>query len=420
MTMRRRAESSGPEGLFGTSYDHEVDRQRPSYDAPPYDRWPDGQRYTPFVDSGLEYDPEDLPFHVNEMPQIRTKYNPDKIEDLAERVKTGEVRPPYIELEQAIRIAEFTSEEALRQFLDDFQLFHALPEPITLDYFDPEPNGTIRILDYGHRRVRAIKVATRQFNYTALNKDVKKEIMVNPAFERFIDAQSRENEHDRPGPEDEAVEVRKRFNFYTAKNNGTVPTKTWLARKMGLSEDKVRDALRFTDLSPQIMQWFNEGIINYAVAVECWRLREAALSYYSQKYPHKYEAGSGKLATDAEALVLAELAKFASDHMQGVSYDKKLKVIQAKIKSLDISQQQVALFDDSEWDDPQQQKRIGGKRMAQYAIRVLTYRALDPDVTDAELVAIQELSERSKEVQQARAEVAAAMFVPQASQALFS
>ena len=63
----------------------------------------------------------------------------------------------------------------------------------------------------------------------------------------------------------------------------------------GLSEDKVRDALRFTDLSPQIMQWFNEGIINYAVAVECWRLREAALSYYSQKYPHKYEAGSGKL-----------------------------------------------------------------------------------------------------------------------------
>lgn len=432
--MKRRGktlymETSTPDGLFGTSYDHEVGKQKPNYDAPPYDRWPNGESYSPFVDAGINYDPEDLPFHVNEMQQIRTSYNPDKIADLAERVKSSEYKEPYIELEQAIRIAEFTSPEALRQFLDDFQLFHGLAEPIDFDIFDPEPNGNIRILNYGHRRTRAIKVASKQFNYTVLNKDVKKECMINPTFERFIDAQSRENEHDRPDPEDEALEIRKRFNFYTVKNDGAAPTRAWLARKMGLSTDKVRDALRFTDLSPSIMEWFDHGIINYAVAVECWRLREAAMHYYPQKYPQKYEVGSGKLAEDAEALVLAELTNFAKDHMQGASYERKLKVIQAKINSLDISKQEVALFDDSMWDDPQAQKAVGGKKMAKYAITVLEHRLNDAEVTDDELLALETLydsvlrkraeREQQQAVLLAEAKALAESVAYQESQALF-
>jgi len=53
------------EPLFGDSYDKEVNKQRPNYDASPFNRWPDGHYYRPFVDSGLEYEPEEMPFHVN-------------------------------------------------------------------------------------------------------------------------------------------------------------------------------------------------------------------------------------------------------------------------------------------------------------------------------------------------------------------
>lgn len=393
---------STPEGLFGTSYDFEVKKQKPNYDTPPYNRWPNGEYYEPFVDSWGVYDPEALPFHVNELPQLRTSYDSDKIESLAERLKTGEAKPPHIKLEQAIRIAEFTDPQSLQQFLGDFQLFHNLDEPVDLGHFDPEPSGAIRILNYGHRRTRAALVATKPLGYRPLNKDIKKEIVENPTFEQFISAQSRENEHDRPSLEDEAIDIRKHFDYYTAKNNDTPPTKAWLARKMGLGEGKVRDALRFTDLSPRIMEWYDNGIINYAVAVECWRLREAAKVYYPQKYPNKYPVGSGKLAADAEALVLAELTQFARSHMQGASYEKKLRVVEAKIRSLDITKQQVALFDDSEYDDPQNQNRIGGKNMARYAVMVLEHRMGDAGVTDEELIAVESLYLKAKVLRQVR------------------
>lgn len=361
----------------------------------PFAEWPDGRRYAVFQDRSTGLDMATLPFHVNELDQIRTEYDTQGIDDLAAQVRTPDGVKPYFKLVQSVRIAEFTDQASLEAFLADFRLYYGGMVEVSADDLSPEPDGSIRILNYGHRRCRAVRAACEPHGYWPTRADVKTEIDTNPTFEEFIGAQYRENEHQRPSIVDEANNIRRLHEFYASKNGGDYLTQAELARRCGYNENKVRDALRFTELPPEVLAFYEYGLVNYSTAVEAWRLIDIYERYLHTMHPERFPKGSPALRREAVDSSLLVLNKLTEKHMQGLSHDQKQQMIKNTINSLQPGAMD-QLFDDEESGAVAPRLRRARTKMVQTALGAIELNAptLDEAGVAMALEAVAALAEK--------------------------
>jgi hypothetical protein len=323
---------------------------------------------------------EQLPFYVNELPQVRSEYDVDALVALARAIETCEDDEPYIDLIHDLDVLEYDNADDLQRYLDHHQLYHGYETPIAIESLVRRPDGTWRLLNCGHRRNRACRIVADSHGYVLKDDDVPQQIHHNLSFERAIIRQGRENEHERVSPEDMANDIAKHQRFFTHRF-GRTPTHVELSRISGYTPDRISAALRFYSLPEEVKGFYRQDLINYTIAVECYRLIEAAKKYYVRKYPERYgagiEGGSATLQQVAHDVTLARLNIFMTDSMKGVSAEKKHDVILAKIRELTngstyITDELFELEDGA--DDPERQRRVSGARLGKYATEVILNR----------------------------------------------
>lgn len=332
-----------------------------------------------------------LPFYVNELPQVRSEYDVDALVALARAVETSEDAEPYIDLIHDLDVLEYDNAEDLQQYLDDHRLYHGYDTSIALESLVRRPDGTWRLLNCGHRRNRATRIVAEHHDYVLKEIDVPVHIHRNLSFERAIIRQGRENEHERVSQEDMVNDIAKHQRFFTHRF-GRTPTHVELSRISGYTPDRISAALRFYNLPEEVKGFYRQDLINYTIAVECYRLIEAAKTYYVRKSPERYgagvEGGSAKLEQVARDVTLARLNIFMTDAMKGVSAEKKHEVILAKIHELTnaatyITDELFELADEA--DNPERQRKFSGAKLGKYAASVILDRIQRGEANDEEL-----------------------------------
>lgn len=342
-----------------------------------------------------------LPFYVDELPQVRSDYDTDGLLALARAIESTDQTPPYIELIHDLDVLEYDNREDLERYLDDHRRYHGYEIPISVDSLYQRPDGTWRILNCGHRRNRALRLVAEAHGYVLSEAEVPQQLHRNLPFYRAIARQGRENEHERVSPEDMANDIAKHYRFFEHRF-ARRPSYVELSRISGYTPDRISTALKFYQLPEEVKGFFRSGLINYQVAVDCYRLLDAARTYYVRKYPEQYgimaDEGPEKLETAAKDLVMARLNVFMTDTLRGVGAERKREMILAKIRELTesvtyLTDELFELVDGA--DRPDRLRARSSQQLGQYAVQViLTRLESDTTLSPAERVKYEELGKR--------------------------
>lgn len=342
-----------------------------------------------------------LPFYVDELPQVRSGYDVDGLLALARSIESSDQTPPYIELIHDLDVLEYDNRGDLERYLDDHRRYHGYEIPISVHSLHQRPDGMWRILNCGHRRNRALRLIAEAHGYVLSEAEVPQQLHRNLPFHRAIARQGRENEHERVSHEDAANDIAKHYRFFEHRF-ARRPTYVELSRISGYTPDRISAALRFYQLPEEVKGFFRAGLINYEVAVSCYRLLDAARTYYVRKYPEQYgiaaEDGPEKLEAAAKDLVMARLNIFMTDTLRGVSAERKRQMILAKIRELTESAAYLTdeLFELADGADrPDRLRARSSQQLGQYAVQVIFARLEnDTELSAAERAKYKELAAR--------------------------
>lgn len=209
---------------------------------------------------------------INELPQIRRRYDEEELEELADSMchidEDGNVT---FDLYNPPVIAKLTAEEAWRYVEGHGKLFPESGD--TQQKFDNltlAEDGYYYILIAGHRRKRAIQISIDKHSLNPDNVSVISSIREGISFEEALLIQFRENKGVRPDPEDVAREIRNYYTHLTAVNPAKKPTIAYISAQTGETEHVVRSALRFTSLPECVQQLVSHDrqLLPYSVAVK--------------------------------------------------------------------------------------------------------------------------------------------------------
>ncbi len=209
---------------------------------------------------------------INELPQVRQKYDPEALADLAlsmettpdqEIEETTKITGNNFDLMTPLSIGRHTLKSA-KVFLREHADFHEIPSEKRrhVDELARLSDGRIAILNAGHRRKRAVAILAKKYGLNigavVINSDVRDDI----PFARALGLQLRENNHDRPPAYDEARAISLCYKD-TLRHTGSAPSVQRVARELGFSETKVRDALAFGSLPSTIQGLARDGTLPY-------------------------------------------------------------------------------------------------------------------------------------------------------------
>lgn len=335
----------------------------------------------------------ELPFHVNELNQIRQDYDPDDMAALAKSLERRDGEPPYIWQINPIQVIEFDNEQDLKEYLNDYQRFYGIDTPIAVDSLERRPDGTWRVLVAGHRRNRAMRIVAEKHGYVLREGDVKIDVYQNMSFTDAIAMQGRENEHVRVKPEDAAEDIKRHYDFYIWQNNGEIPTHVEIAQISGYTPSRVSEALRYSALPHEVKREYTAGLISYEVAIKCHTLWKAFQHYYLTTKPQVYgvqvEGGAELLKKNSLHAVLAEINKLKSERLANVGPKKRMEILQAKINDLGFNSTYItdSFFDDA-YDNPELRRRTSGQRVGEYAAQAVLLRMQNGEELSAKEAAL--------------------------------
>jgi len=259
-----------------------------------------------------ECDMSQLPFCVNELPQIRTTYDPVALQELAVSLDGG-AEPPHLRQVNPIQVNEFDDAGKLQAYLDEYRVFYnggghtvVIPDSSELER---RTDGTWRILIAGHRRCRAMRIVADKYGYALRESDVRIDVYHNLPFADAVSLQGRENEHREVDPVEAANDIARHYYYFQYKNGGRVPTQKELVLLTGYSADRVSKALRYHSLPDELKDYYTSGQLPFNIVARLRSLYDAEYSYRTQKYPQQAAGCSDELTRDA----LHQTAGFANE-----------------------------------------------------------------------------------------------------------
>jgi ParB-like chromosome segregation protein Spo0J len=138
---------------------------------------------------------------------------------------------------------------------------------------DTLPDGRIRVWAGQHRflAVEQINIENLLSGAPAVPLRVRAYYQELPPSE-ILAIQLAENLHNQITPDQEAQVINGLWGLYQTVFKGENISMADLARRIGRGEDKVRDALKFSCMDPDVQQLVSRGALTYSLAVEISRL----------------------------------------------------------------------------------------------------------------------------------------------------
>lgn len=342
---------------------------------------------------------------VNELEQVRTSYDPAGIEELARAIQSGNgadiLSSDAYELGNPLSMGRHTKESAKR-YIHDHGDFYGIPTRERMDYQDLTPfdDDTANILIAGHRRRRAIGHLLKVNNIDPGSARVASNVRDEIDFGQAIGLQLRENVYERPSPQDEAraIDLSYRYNI---EKLGHAPNVRQLAKQLGFSETKVRDALTFASLPAAIQEYTASGLLSYSVVRQLKPLYDAFLIM------HKDEAPEVR-AIRAEMSVREFCDTILRRRLAGKTEERISQAITNRTKEIqgmaDYQQISFELF--IEESRIERRVDVAGRQLASTAIAVMRYRLRLGEIKDSEiqelemLLAAHRFSQAETEIQE--------------------
>lgn len=243
---------------------------------------------------------EAVPFQaVNELPQVRTVYDPAKLAELADAIRSGEPGAQgsaAFTLVSALSVGRFTPTEA-GLYITEHGEFYEIPRKDRVAVEDlARYQDDVLILIAGHRRRRAIRFLLDEMGIHPTRARVAAHIQTALSFDEALYLQLRENTYEKPDPCDEARAIERAYQ-HQSRLEGSATNIRHLASELGFSETKVRDALQFASLPSSIQKIATDGVLSYTVTRQLKPLYDAFLARY------KYEPlEQAVLRAEAETL----------------------------------------------------------------------------------------------------------------------
>ncbi|MFZ1250606.1 MAG: hypothetical protein WAR37_04140 [Candidatus Microsaccharimonas sp.] len=340
---------------------------------------------------------------INELPQVRTTYDPAAIEELAQAIWTdrgdGTISSSDFELANPLLSGRHTKKSA-KQFIDNHGEYFHIPTADRIDYQDltPYDHDTAIILIAGHRRRRAIAHLINHHNLSQDFVRVAGNVRDEIEFDQAVSLQLRENVYDRPSPQDEARAIDLSYR-YVQRRTGRVPSLKSLAVELGFKETKVRDAIAFASLPDSIQEYTNSGVLSYSVTRQLKPLFDVFVQYYQS-----LEASSQEAPAKAEFSVREFCDIHLQKRMQGRSDEKLAMAIKSQVKSIEDS----IKYQQGSWEfegleaSPELRARRANRELVRTAISVMRYRLNTGEMSDEEIADLEKLiaSHRSAATQE--------------------
>ncbi len=344
----------------------------------------------------IEFGPKQLQFvpygSINELMQVRTRYESGPIEELAQAIWTdrgvGAVSADDFDLANPLLIGRHTPSSAKR-YITDYSDYYHIAMAQRPDYQDltPSSDGKANILIAGHRRRRAIGYLMQQHNILPETVRVASTVRDEIEFAQAIGLQLRENVYERPAPQDEARAIDLAFRYMQTKT-GRIPSLKQLSTELGFKETKVRDAVAFAALPDAIQEYTNSGALSYTVTRQLKPLYDVYVRYYQSK---------AFSTPDAHSKAEASVREFCDIHlqrrMQGRSDDKLGLAITSQLKSVEDSMK----YQQGSWDfeglevAPEVRARQAGRQLTKTALAVMRYRLALGEMSSDEVTELEQL-----------------------------
>lgn len=326
---------------------------------------------------------------VNELEQTRTAYNATGIEELAQAISvsgSNTHNSEAFDLANPLVIGRHTKTSA-KQYIYEHGEFYGIPARQRVDYQDLTPfdDDTTNILIAGHRRRRAIGLLLRTNNIHPANATVASHVRDEIEFGQAIGLQLRENVYERPSPQDEARAIDLSYRYNTERL-GHAPSIRQLAKNLGFSETKVREALVFTSLPETIQEYTASGALSYSVVRQLRPLYDAFMAMYKED-PLDIQA------IRAEMSVREFCDTILRQRLSGKTDERISQTIANRTKEL----QGMAYYQQASFELLVEESRIerrqdlAGRQLASTALAVMRYRLRVGDIKDSEIEELETL-----------------------------
>ena len=329
--------------------------------------------------------------------QIRTDYDPEGIQELADRIdlKIDKLGRVSLDVIHPITVGRF-DRDGLMEYLRDHSDYYGLPTPSPDEF--PIVNGTYNIPISGHRRRLAILLKCEQNGIPADRVNVAVNLRPDIDFETAHSLQSRENTHRGVSPIDDAEDIERYFNWQTKRHGGQQPSVAQCARAYGFSRDKIRDALQFVRSPEEIRRYAVDNVLPYGMVVSLGNIYEAYVLYYARKHenssvePVDIAAVRDKALDETIAFIDTTLIKRLKE---GVARKRANEIVHGKLAEVrGLAQYQTGeLFILADAEPARKRQRVR-RELADTAIGVIGMFMERGELSDRDIHRLQELLAR--------------------------
>lgn len=358
---------------------------------------PGGEATAPirFGPTHLDYVPIAV---INELPQVRTKYKEDDLEDLATAIinnpdidgNTGAVTTDDFDLLNPLKLGRHEPASA-KKYLKDHGDYYKIPskQRVAFDDLAKMEDGSTVISIAGHRRKRAIAMLLRRLEINPGDVEIAADVRWNLNFVEAQAMQLRENVYERPPVQDEARAIALFYEDLTLRN-GTPPQIGRFASQLGFSETKVRDALAFASLPDSVQAYTINGLLSYSTVRRLKVLADAYEKYYSAADP--------KVRTkNVEHELIGFCNYMVRMELSGNAEQRRARMIDNKAKEIfgqaDYQQEGLFLLEAS---SPESRRQTTTQQLSKLAFAVLKHQIKQSELS------LEALEELDKELQQAK------------------
>lgn len=340
---------------------------------------------------------------INELPQVRQKYDPEDIDELASSMVIASKDPGeektadgLFDMINPLLVGRHDRASA-RKYVRDYSDFNQLSSKHRVDASDfMWHQRSALVLIAGHRRRRAIGQLGERFDIPIENREIAADVRDNISFDEGLALQTRENIYSRPPAHDEARVIGQLYRYLRGQSVNHPPSIQHVASMLGYSETKVRDAIAFDSLPQAIQAYTVNGLLPYTTVKQLKPLLDAFASLYRDL---PLEAKQINVTQELEIFCNQMVSMQLSGNME----KRRAQLIENRCQEVrgKAEYQQLELFF-LERVPLAERKRSSNGQLTDLAIKVLKHRLYANQIDPTELDGIDQLVAEAKAIARSR------------------